>query len=127
MYHSLKYREENNIVRGDFLDLMKDFKTKLGEHEFNDEDIAAHAAGFFTDGFETSSFALSYALFELAVNLDIQTKLRNEIEATLAKDGKFTYENIQEISYLDNIIHGKLSCYIEQKYINLTTLFIQKP
>lgn len=103
----LKYREENGISRGDFLDIMKELKLKLGENEFSDEDIAVHAAGFFADGYETSSLSLSFTLYELAANPHIQTKLRGEIDEMLAKNnGTFDYETLHSIEYLDNVLMG---------------------
>lgn len=47
-------------------------------------------------------------MYELAAHEDIQNKLRNEIEETLDKhDGKITYEAIQEMKYMDQVINGK--------------------
>ncbi|KAF2897764.1 hypothetical protein ILUMI_08411 [Ignelater luminosus] len=106
---TLKYRKENNIVRGDFLDVMKAFKSKLGDDVFSNEEIAAGAAGFYGDGYETSSITISYALYELAVHLDIQAKLRSEIDNILAKNGgKLSYEDLVENTYLDNVLQETL-------------------
>lgn len=50
---------------------------------------------------------MSFALFELADNPDIQAKARREIETVLARnDGKFTYESISEMNYLNQIFNG---------------------
>lgn len=63
---------------------------------------------FFIDGFETSSIALSYALYSLAANPDIQSTLRAEIDESLAKNhGEITYESVLEMSYLDKVYMGK--------------------
>ncbi|KAJ9598707.1 hypothetical protein L9F63_010617, partial [Diploptera punctata] len=48
--------------------------------EFTDSRIASQAFIFFLAGFETSSTTLSFCLYELAVNPDIQTKVRKEIK-----------------------------------------------
>jgi cytochrome P450 family 6 len=59
-------------------------------------------------GFETSSTTLSFCLYELAVNPDIQTKLREEIDVTLAKmGGQITYDGVQSMKYLSQVIDGK--------------------
>lgn len=87
---------------------MKEFKSKLGENIFSNEDIAAHASGFYGDGYETSSIAISYTLYELAINLDVQAKLRSEIDNILAKNGgKLSYEDLVENVYLDCVLQGK--------------------
>lgn len=68
----------------------------------------AQAMTFYGDGFETSSISLSFVLYELSLNLDVQKKLQNEISTTLAKSsGEITYEGVKEMTYLDKIIAGK--------------------
>lgn len=104
---NLKFREKNKIVRNDFLDILKALKNKPGEYKFTDEDIVAHAAGFFVDGFETSSVILSFAIYEIAANINVQEKLRNEIEEICKKrNGDITYEDVQEMNYLDCVVKG---------------------
>lgn len=60
----------------------------------------------FTEGYETSSSVIGFAIYEMARNPDIQERLYEEIIDVLDKyDGKFTYEALQEMEYLDNVIH----------------------
>ncbi|KAI2473942.1 hypothetical protein C4B38_000042 [Diabrotica virgifera virgifera] len=48
-------------------------------------------------------------MLELAMNLEVQDKLRNEINTVLEKyDDKITYEGIMEMTYLDKIVHEAL-------------------
>lgn len=76
--------------------------------------MVAHAMTFFLDGFETSSIAMSYALYALAANPDVQRKLKAEIDQTLSKsNGEITYECLQEMSYLENVLLGR---YLNYKY-----------
>ena len=70
--------------------------------------IAAQAFVFFLAGFETSSTTMTFCLYELACNPDIQARLREEIDSMLSKHGgEMTYEAIHEIQYLDKVINGK--------------------
>lgn len=109
------YRLNDSFIRNDFFQLLIDIKKKCEENEksFTIEDIAAQCFFFFTAGFETSAIATTFALYELAKNINIQNKARKEIREVLKKhDGKMIYETIQEMKYLRSIIDGKLSAKI---------------
>jgi cytochrome P450 family 6 len=70
--------------------------------------LAAQAFVFFVAGFETSSTTMTFCLYELSVNPDIQERLQSEIDTVLQKhDGKVSYEAIQEMNYLDKVVSGK--------------------
>jgi cytochrome P450 family 6 len=70
--------------------------------------IAAQAFVFFLAGFETTSTTMTFCLYELARNPDIQERVRNEIDTVLNNhDGNITYEAISEMVYLDKVVSGK--------------------
>ncbi|KAG8239333.1 hypothetical protein J437_LFUL018962 [Ladona fulva] len=76
------------------------------------DDITAQALSFVTDGFETSSTLIAFCLFELAHNPKVQEKLRKEIEAKIRQnDGTLTYDALQDMTYLDMVIHETLRMY----------------
>lgn len=65
---------------------------------------------FFIAGFDTSSSAMTFALYELAQNPDIQDKLRKEIKEVLTRNhGEITYECIKEMTYLQQVLDGTTS------------------
>lgn len=105
---TVRYREENNIQRNDFMDLLIKIKNNGNvDDTLTVEEIAAQALLFFLAGFETSSTTLTYCLYELAINQNIQEKARSEIRRVLGNhNGKVTYESVLEMNYLDQIING---------------------
>lgn len=75
---------------------------------YTDLDVTAYVVAFLTDGFETSSVAMSFALYDLAVNPHTQDRLRADLEESLNKHGgELTYEVIQDTPYLDMVLSGK--------------------
>jgi cytochrome P450 len=75
--------------------------------EWTQDDIVSQAMGFFLAGFETSSSAMTFALFELARRPDLQRTARRHIEDVLQRhDGQVTYDALQEMTYLDWILQG---------------------
>jgi cytochrome P450 len=80
---------------------------------FTDEDVAAQAITFFGDGFETSSSALSFLLYSLATNPDVQERVREEVDTVLKRHGdKLTFDSIQEMTYLDMVFAGMLHAFV---------------
>lgn len=70
--------------------------------------MVAQATQFFVAGFETSSSTITFALYELAKNQQVQNKLREDIKNVYAKYGKFTYECLKEMNYLEMVVQGEL-------------------
>jgi len=70
-------------------------------------DIIANAILMFSGGAEPISNLLSYCLYELALNKDIQDKLRNEIIVAKQKhEGKCTSEYLTELRYNEMVLNG---------------------
>lgn len=105
------YRIKNNVRRNDALQLLIDMMEgggQDGDTSLTFSELAAQAFVFFAGGFETSSTLMCFALFELALNEDVQNRLRQEvIEEFKRNDGKITYESLFEMRYLDMVINGK--------------------
>ncbi|XP_051155372.1 probable cytochrome P450 6a14 [Leptopilina boulardi] len=126
----IDHRRKNNTVRKDFLNLLiqlidhgeveRDEQTNNSQKKQQSAKIAdtismsaacAQSFVFFIAGFETSSSTTTYCLHELAQNLEIQEKLRKEINSTLGGRNTLTYEDIQGISYLDKVVSETLRKY----------------
>ncbi|XP_078037575.1 putative cytochrome P450 6a14 [Augochlora pura] len=118
----IEYRKKNNIVRKDFINTLMDIQAhpeKLGDIDLTDTLLAAQAFVFFAAGFETSSTAISNALYELALNQDIQDKLRKEInEHHEINKGEWHYENIKALPILDGVFKETLRIYPSVPFIS---------
>lgn len=107
---TVEYREQNQVKRNDFMDLMISLKNSDNEFEqLTVNEIAAQAFLFWVAGFETTSTALAYCLYELALDnhKHIQHEARTEIETILKKyDGHLTYEALNQMTYISQIVNG---------------------
>lgn len=106
---TVSLREKNNVTRNDFLQLLIDMKNDTkGENNLTLGEIAAQVFIFFLGGFETSSTTGTFCLYELSTHQDIQNKLRGEINEVLKRHGgKITYDAVQEMKYMEQVINGK--------------------
>jgi cytochrome P450 family 6 len=121
---TLAYREKNNIKRNDFVSMLLDLK----EH-FTPSELAAESFLVFSGGvslssilnpsliwwfsilkqFESSSTLITFTLYEIASNSEIQTRLREEISSELdANDGKITYDMLHGFKYLHMVVQESL-------------------
>ncbi|KAL6437259.1 hypothetical protein ACFW04_005052 [Cataglyphis niger] len=127
-WETMTHRMESGLKRNDLIDTLIELKKTYGHQDmggfkFNGDDLLAQAALFFAAGFETSATILSFALYELALNPEIQNKLRKEILQTLVKfDGKITYEMIISLSYLDMVFSETLRMYPPVEYLQRITI-----
>ncbi|XP_035781524.1 cytochrome P450 6a2-like [Anopheles albimanus] len=116
---TIAHRERSGESRQDFLDLLIRLKNTgmldganeiVGRLTF--EEIAAQAFIFFTAGFETSSGAMTYTLYELALNEEIQQRARECVLTELERhDGELTYDSFKNMLYLDQCIYETLRKY----------------
>nr|ULR85594.1 cytochrome P450 [Spodoptera frugiperda] len=129
---TMENRELKNIIRPDMIHLLMEAKkgrlthdeiktndlaagfatveeSSVGQKEINrvwtDEDLVAQAVLFFIAGFETVSSGMSFLLYELALNPDVQDRLAQEIKENDAKNGgKFDFNSIQNMVYMDMVV-----------------------
>lgn len=94
-------RKANGIQRDDYLNFLLQMQKRK---HLDLDDMTAHTITFFLDGYETSSIVLSHALYQLAKCVDVQTRLRDEINAY---GGEIDYETVTDMQYLDQVLNGK--------------------
>lgn len=101
--------EENGAARNDVFQMMLDLH-RAGKISY--EEALGHAFSFSLESFETSSLILSFVAYELGKHEEIQEKLRHEVENVLKKhEGRLTYESIQEMTYMDDVINETLRLF----------------
>ncbi|KAL0126186.1 hypothetical protein PUN28_004960 [Cardiocondyla obscurior] len=112
---TIKTRQEKNIVRPDMIHLLmqaQDKENGTTSHKMTLDDIVSQAFSFFFAGFDTSSTLMCFAAHELAVNQDIQDRLRKEVEQHLAEgNGEISYEALSKMIYMDMVISETLRKY----------------
>ncbi|EFA05693.2 cytochrome P450 6BK13 [Tribolium castaneum] len=107
---TVEYREKHNYSRKDFMQLLIDLKND--GNALTLDEITAQSFIFFLAGFETSSTTMTFALYELAKNSEVQEKVREEVLAVLGKHGgKITYEAIQDMKYMNQVLNETLRKY----------------
>ncbi|XP_063988903.1 cytochrome P450 6k1-like [Diachasmimorpha longicaudata] len=118
IWDTIGEREKLGYKRPDLIDLLVELKNQKPDETyknifaFEGDNIVAQAAVFFAAGFESSSTILSFSLYELAVQPEIQNRLREEIIDAIEKNGgRISYELIMELPYLDMVISETLRKY----------------
>nr|CAI5817447.1 unnamed protein product [Callosobruchus analis] len=118
---AVEYREKNGVKGQDFLQTLIDLKSQ-GQLTFDEvvgqvswalstqiERKRYHAFLFFAAGFETSSITGTMCLYELALQQDIQGKVRENINSVLRKyNGEITYDSLNEMKYLNQALDETL-------------------
>lgn len=138
----MNYRKRHNVHRNDFMQMMIDLhdreisdryrrrndkrETKPNDNnhdngdgdgddkdlQFTDNLLTANVLMFYIAGFETTASTLAYLLYELAMNPDVQDKLRAEIKSVVGKhDGTINYDVLHDMKYMNTVISETLRKY----------------
>ncbi|GFY77061.1 cytochrome P450 3A31 [Trichonephila inaurata madagascariensis] len=76
------------------------------------DELVAQCVIFFIAGYDTTGSTLAFATYMLALNQDVQEKAYQEIVEVLQDtNGELTYEAVQNMKYLDNIISETLRLF----------------
>ena len=111
---TVKLRDEQGVARRDMIHLLIEArdKEKLSTHQLSIDDIAAQSFIFFLAGFETSSTLMCFMALELALNQDVQGRLREEVDKYLAEEnGQISYESLTKMDYMEMVVSETLRKY----------------
>lgn len=82
---------------------------------WTDDEIVAQCFLFFVAGFDTIATALSFAVYHLALDPDVQEKLYQEIleinSEIESKGPGLSYETLQRMNYMDQVVSETLRMY----------------
>ncbi|XP_026810290.1 probable cytochrome P450 6a13 [Rhopalosiphum maidis] len=117
--NTISYREENKIIRNDFVQVLMKARNDLvlnenlpNNEKFTEVQIIANGFGMFIAGFDTVSSTVCYCLHELSLNKSIQDKVRQEIQLKLSEnDGQINNAFLMDLHYLDMVVAETLRMY----------------
>ncbi|KXJ73463.1 hypothetical protein RP20_CCG015756 [Aedes albopictus] len=115
MKEAIRHREASATNRADYLDYLISLRNKK---EISELDMAAHGVTFFIDGFETSSVAISFMLYEIAKNPEVQKRLRQELLKVTTDNGTVSYDSLLELPYLDQVVNESLRLWPPAAFIS---------
>ncbi|XP_013183684.2 cytochrome P450 6B2 [Amyelois transitella] len=122
----LRSRERGELEkRGDFIDMMMALRQddnnnnssnnktiEKDDTQITDMIISANAFIIFLGGFETTSSTLAFMLLELAADPRVQDAMRREVMEVLTRNGgHVSYDQLQELTYMDMVINETLRLY----------------
>ncbi|XP_068629805.1 probable cytochrome P450 6a13 [Battus philenor] len=90
----LKERRSTGLHRNDFIQLMLNMQRNETEISMTDELITSNSFIFMLAGLETSATTLSFCLYELAKDPDLQNKVRLEIIDCMERHGGLNYDAV---------------------------------
>lgn len=131
---TIEHRERNGIQRKDMMQLMLQLRNS-GSVSINDQQwnldssatvknltinqVAAQVFVFFVAGYETSSTLMSFCVWELARNPEIQVKVHQEIDSVLSNyGGALTYEALADMEYLECCMEETLRKHPPVSFLN---------
>ncbi|XP_029170289.1 cytochrome P450 9e2-like [Nylanderia fulva] len=115
---TIRTREEQGIVRPDMIHLLMQAREKdgTGNEKISLDDIVSQAFIFFFAGFETSSLLMCFVTHELAINQNIQDRLREEVLQHLGEGNEISYESLSKMTYMDMVLSETLRKYPAMAY-----------
>uniref|UniRef100_A0AAT9UTS3 Cytochrome P450 6QA1 n=1 Tax=Maconellicoccus hirsutus TaxID=177089 RepID=A0AAT9UTS3_MACHI len=131
LYDTIRYRKTEVNERYDFLQIMCNIKAQEEQQHvpkderLSDTLLVANMFVFFAGGFETTATTLSYCLYELALNEDVQQRARTEIITLMkSRNGVLDYDSLNELNYLEMIIMGKLPLFLALTELTFARFFV---
>ncbi|XP_015115686.1 cytochrome P450 6B5 [Diachasma alloeum] len=106
----IRDREERNIVRPDFLDALRDLKGGIRQDDFEwtDSLLTAQTSFLLISSYSPSVSLISTVLHELAINQQVQERLRTEIIETLKLYNELSADIVKGMEYISMVLNETL-------------------
>lgn len=111
-----KHREKENYSQKDFMQLL--IKLKSSMRSFGYDQMTGHSVSIFLASMETFASLLTFGLFEIARNVEVQRKCQSEIDEILAQPDGSVYDRLMQMKYLDCCISETLRKYPVASSVN---------
>uniref|UniRef100_A0A1A9WIC6 Cytochrome P450 n=1 Tax=Glossina brevipalpis TaxID=37001 RepID=A0A1A9WIC6_9MUSC len=124
---AMKYRQENNIMRPDMINMLMEArgmlssdKPNLHNREWSDIEIVAQCFLFFFAGFDGVASLTCFMAHEIMENATVQEKLLKEIQEIEQnlKGEPITYEVIKSMRYMDCVISETLRKWSQAAFMD---------
>ncbi|CAH1394648.1 unnamed protein product [Nezara viridula] len=119
----IEYRTSSNITKNDLINHIMKINQKLKEENkpaYTNLELAGHCMTFYVDSTATSASQLTFFLFDLADNPEVQEKLRKEISSISKCPSDFDIEKINSINYLNMAINESIRIHTQATWISRT-------
>eukprot|EP00914_Ancora_sagittata_P021358 GHVO01042172.1.p1 GENE.GHVO01042172.1~~GHVO01042172.1.p1 ORF type:complete len:479 (+),score=43.05 GHVO01042172.1:1546-2982(+) len=108
--HSSEERKESVDIEMSEIERKK-HAGELAKTKLTTEEIKIQGVLFLVAGYETTSTALSFCSYVLAMNPDKQELLFEEVDQNMGNEEDLTYDKVQGLSYLDMVLRETLRMY----------------
>lgn len=113
-------KSSNFSKNKNFMDML--LSANIDGKPLSDEDIREEVDTFMFEGHDTTTSAISFTLYQLALHPDIQEKIYKEVAEIYENDSKtkMTYQKLNEMKYLEMVIKETLRIMPSVPFIGRT-------
>ncbi|CAH0714073.1 unnamed protein product, partial [Brenthis ino] len=106
----LKWKQ-SNYISSESLSNPKEREKKISRLKVTDDLLVGQSLALFGAGFETTSTTVTFLLYEVAKDQQIQNRLIEEVDTYFQKHKDIDYECVNELPYLEACIDETLRLY----------------
>ncbi len=110
---AVRERRSSGRRRNDMIDLMIDAIENEQKTELDEDTVVATAMVLLIAGYDTTALTMSYCLWRLALNPEVQARVQQEIDEMVAKEAihgeqMLDYSSLQNLEYLEQVLNETL-------------------